>query len=78
MGNWIYKSTESGSINVSLFSGYKDLDVSLRGDYGKGSIVIIEIPKMLSHALPFLFIEKIIGKFVTQGWRDFNTRLLDS
>jgi KaiC/GvpD/RAD55 family RecA-like ATPase len=62
--NWIYKSTENGSTDVSLTSGYKDLDVSLKGDYGKGSIVIIEKPKMLSHALPFLFIEKIIGKFV--------------
>jgi KaiC/GvpD/RAD55 family RecA-like ATPase len=62
--NRIYKSTEDESIEVSLTSGYKDLDVSLRGDYGKGSIVIIETPKMLSHALPFLFIEKIIGKFV--------------
>jgi KaiC/GvpD/RAD55 family RecA-like ATPase len=64
VGNWIYKSTENASIDVSLTSGYKDLDVSLRGEYGKGSIVIIETPKMLSHALPFLFIEKIIAKFV--------------
>jgi KaiC/GvpD/RAD55 family RecA-like ATPase len=64
VGDRIYKSNESSSIDVPLGTGYKELDTSLKGDYGKGSIVIIEKPKLLSHALPFLLIEKTIEKFV--------------
>lgn len=64
MGNRIYTSIENIPIDVPLTSGFKDLDTTLGGNYGKGSIVIIETSKTLSHALPFLFIEKTIGKFV--------------
>ena len=64
MGDRIFKSNGNSSIDVPLGTGYKDLDTSLRGDYGKGSIVIIEIPRLISHALPFLLIEKTIAKFV--------------
>jgi KaiC/GvpD/RAD55 family RecA-like ATPase len=61
-----YKTNGIGSFEAPLSTGYKDLDTSLRGYYGKGSIVMIRIPKFLSHAIPFLFLEKTIDNFVSK------------
>ena len=53
--------------NISMQSGYTDLDRALGGGYQEGSIVIIKADKILSHILPLLFLEGTIKEFMQKG-----------
>ncbi len=51
-------------INISMQSGFTDLDRALGGGYQEGSIVIVKADKILSHILPLLFLERTIKEFM--------------
>ena len=50
--------------NISMQSGFTDLDRALGGGYQEGSIVIVKADKILSHILPLLFLERTIKEFM--------------
>jgi KaiC/GvpD/RAD55 family RecA-like ATPase len=50
--------------NISMQSGFRDLDRALGGGYQEGSMVIIKADKILSHLLPLLFLERTIKEFM--------------
>ncbi|MGA9941504.1 MAG: gas vesicle protein GvpD P-loop domain-containing protein, partial [Nitrososphaeraceae archaeon] len=50
--------------NISMQSGFTDLDRALGGGYQEGSIVIVRADKILSHILPLLFLERTIKEFM--------------
>jgi KaiC/GvpD/RAD55 family RecA-like ATPase len=52
--------------NISMQSGFTDLDRALGGGYHEGSIVIVKADKILSHILPLLFLERTIKEFMNK------------
>src|SRR4029078_10040831 len=67
LANRLGAHTLARGSNISMQSGYTDLDRALGGGYQEGSIVIIKADKILSHLLPLLFLEGTIKEFMQKG-----------
>ena len=64
LDNRLRAHTVSRGSNISMQSGFKDLDRALGGGYQEGSIMIVKADKILSHILPLVFLENTIKEFM--------------